>query len=321
MNLKGKKVLVVGGAGFIGSHVVEELLKEDIGKVIIYDNFCRGTYENLSEALKDNRCSIFEVGGDILQADILNSAMKNVDYVIHLAALWLLQCHEYPESAFETNIRGTFNVLDACVRNNVKRLVFSSSASVYGNMITSSYDKISENHLYNNWTFYGATKIAGEHMFKAYHKRYGLDGVALRYMNVYGPRQDYKGAYVAVMMKTLDSIRLRDSPVVYGDGNQSYDFIYVRDAARANICALKSNISFGFYNVGRGIKTSIKELVELTIKLVGSSISIIYKEGSTFVTDRVGDPTAAEHDLLFKWNVDLQEGLGKLIEWYKRQYE
>ena len=313
MDITGKRILVIGGAGLIGSHVVEELLKEDVEKVIIYDNFCRGTFENLEEALKDPRCHIFEIGGDILQIDILNTAMKDVDGVVHLAALWLLQCYEFPRAAFDVNIHGTFNVLEACVANKVERLVYSSSASVYGDAVE---EPMSEDHPYNNWTFYGATKIAGEHMLKAYYQRYGIKGVGLRYMNVYGPRQDYKGTYIAVMMKILDNIDKRVSPVVYGDGSQSYDFIYVGDTARANVCALKSDVSFGFYNVGRGIKTSIKELTELILKIANSDLSIQYEPaGQTFVTNRVGDPTAAEKDLGFKWSVDLEDGLRRLVEW------
>jgi len=313
MDITGKRILVIGGAGLIGSHVVEELLKEDVEKVIIYDNFCRGTFENLEEALKDPRCHIFEIGGDILQIDILNTAMKDVDGVVHLAALWLLQCYEFPRAAFDVNIHGTFNVLEACVANKVERLVYSSSASVYGDAVE---EPMTEDHPYNNWTFYGATKIAGEHMLKAYYQRYGLKGVGLRYMNVYGPRQDYKGTYIAVMMKILDNIDKRVSPVVYGDGSQSYDFIYVGDTARANVCALKSDVSFGFYNVGRGIKTSIKELTELILKIANSDLSIQYEPaGQTFVTNRVGDPTAAEKDLGFKWSVDLEDGLRRLVEW------
>jgi UDP-glucose 4-epimerase len=319
MDVTGSRVLVIGGAGLIGSHVVEELLKEDVGEVIVYDNFCRGTHEDLHEALKDPRCRIFEIGGDILQTDILDAAMNGVDGVVHLAALWLLQCYEYPRAAFDVNIRGTFNVLEACVSNNIKRLVYSSSASVYGDALQ---EPMTEDHPYNNWTFYGATKIAGEHMLKAYHKRYGLEGVGLRYMNVYGPRQDYKGTYIAVMMKILDNIDKGLPPVVFGDGSQSYDFIYVRDTARANVCALKSDVPFGFYNVGRGIKTSIKELAELLLKLTGSNLEISYKPGGqTFVTNRVGDPVSAERDLGFTWKVDLEEGLKGLIEWRRSHIE
>jgi UDP-glucose 4-epimerase len=313
MKLQGSRILVIGGAGLIGSHVVEELLKEDVREVIIYDNFCRGTYENLEQALKDPRCLIFEVGGDILQTDILNSAMQGIDGVFHLAALWLLQCYEYPRAAFDVNIRGTFNVLEACVANKVKRLVYSSSASVYGDAVE---EPMTETHPYNNWTFYGATKIAGEHMLKALNNRYGLKGVGLRYMNVYGPRQDYKGTYVAVMMKILDNIDKGLPPVVFGDGSQSYDFIYVGDAAKANVCALKSEVPFGFYNVGRGIKTSIKELTELLLKLTGANLPIKYEPaGQTFVTNRVGEPSAADRDLGFAWTVDLEEGFKRLIEW------
>lgn len=319
MDITGKRILVIGGAGLIGSHVVEELLREDVEKVIVYDNFCRGTLENLEETLKDPRCHIFEIGGDILQTDILNAAMKGVDGVVHLAALWLLQCYEFPRAAFDVNIRGTFNALEACVLNNVKRLIYSSSASVYGDAVE---EPMTEGHPYNNWTFYGATKIAGEHMFKAYHRRYGLKGVGLRYMNVYGPRQDYKGTYIAVMMKILDKIDKRLAPIVYGDGSQAYDFIYVGDAARANVCALKSDVPFGFYNVGRGIKTSIKELTELILKITGSDLPIQYQPaGQTFVTNRVGDPTAAERDLGFRWTVDLEDGLKRLIEWRRSHAE
>jgi UDP-glucose 4-epimerase len=313
MDINGSRILVIGGAGLIGSHVVEALLKEEVKEVIVYDNFCRGTNENLRDALRDPRCRIFDVGGDILQTDILNAAMKSVDGVVHLAALWLLQCYEYPRAAFDVNIRGTYNVLEACVDHGIKRIVYSSSASVYGDAVE---QPMTESHPYNNWTFYGATKIAGEHMFKAFHKRYGLNGVGLRYMNVYGPRQDYRGTYIAVIMKILDNIDQGRPPVVFGDGSQAYDFIYVGDTALANVCALKSNVPFGCYNVGRGIKTSIRELTELVLRITGSNLPIHYEPaGQTFVTNRIGDPTAASRDLGFTWKVDLEDGLRRLIAW------
>jgi UDP-glucose 4-epimerase len=313
MDTKGSRILVVGGAGLIGSHVVEELLKEDVSEVIVYDNFYRGTQENLQQALKDPRCKIYEAGGDILQTDILNAAMEGVDGVIHLAALWLLQCYEYPRAAFDVNIRGTFNVLEACVNNNIKRLVYSSSASVYGDAVE---EPMTEDHPYNNWTFYGATKIASEHMFRSFHKRYGLEGVGLRYMNVYGPRQDYKGAYIAVMMKILDNLDSGKPPIVYGDGSQAYDFIYVADTAKANVCALKSNVPFGFYNVGRGIKTTINELVGLILNITGSDLQIQYESGGmSFVKNRIGFAKKAEDEIGFKAQVGLREGLERLIAW------
>ncbi len=311
--IDGKKILVIGGAGFIGSHVVDNLLKEDVAQVTIYDNFVRGTADNIESALKDPRAKVFEVGGDILQIDILNAAMKESDMVIHLAALWLLQCHDYPRSAFETNIRGTFNVLEACRDNKIERLVYSSSASVYGDAVEIP---MKEDHPFNNRTFYGATKIAGEAMARAFFERYGLNYVGLRYMNVYGPRQDYKGTYIAVIMKILDNLDQGKAPIVYGDGSQSYDFIFVDDTAKANVCALKSDAVDNFYNVGMGTKTSIKELTDILLKIYGTDLKIQYHpQGQTFVTNRVGSTDKAEKEIGFRAKIQLEEGLKKLIEW------
>jgi UDP-glucose 4-epimerase len=319
MDIKGSRVLVIGGAGFIGSHVVDELLHEDLKEIIVYDNFCRGTMTNLEEAQKDPRVRIYEIGGDICQTDILGSAVKGVDYVIHLAALWLLQCYEYPRAAFDVNVRGTFNVLEACVNNKIKKLIYSSSASVYGDAVEIP---MTEEHPYNNQTFYGATKIAGEQMCRAFFHRYGLPYVGLRYMNVYGPRQDYRGAYIAVIMKILDRLDKGLPPIVYGDGSQAYDFIYVSDCAKANFCAMKANTVDTFYNVGRGIQTTIKELTEVILKITHSDLKIQYEpEGTTFVKNRVGCPKKAEKDIGFKAQVGLREGLEKLIEWRKNHKE
>ncbi|MCP5046947.1 MAG: NAD-dependent epimerase/dehydratase family protein [bacterium] len=322
MELKGTKILVIGGAGFIGSHIVDELVKEDVEKIVIYDNFSRGGYDNIHDSLKDPRVKVFELGGDILHTDILNEAIKGKDYVFHLAALWLLHCHEYPRSAFHVNIEGTFNVLEACVRHNVKKLIYSSSASVYGDAVELP---MTEDHIYNNKTFYGATKIAGEHMCRAYFNRYGLDYVGLRYMNVYGARQDYKGAYIAVIMKMLDRLDNGLPPVVFGDGSQSYDFIYVSDVARANICALKSDATDDFYNTGSGVQTSIKELAQLVLGITGSPLEIHYEPaGQTFVTNRIGDPSRARAETGFQYEIEMEEGLRKLVEWrdaHKEQVE
>ena len=315
MDIKGSRVLVIGGAGFIGSHVVDELTREDVKEIVIYDNFCRGTRENLGEALTDPRVRIYEVGGDICQTDILDSAMKGMDCVFHLAALWLLQCYDYPRAAFDVNIRGTFNVLEACVKHQVKRLVYSSSASVYGDALEIP---MTEDHPFNNKTFYGATKVAGEQMCRAFHHRYGLNYVGLRYMNVYGSRQDYRGAYIAVIMKILDRLDQGLPPIVYGDGSQAYDFIYVSDCALANLCAAKAKTFDTFYNVGRGIQTTIKELAELILEITGSNLRIQYEpSGQTFVKNRIGCPKKAEAEIGFKAQVDLRTGLMQLIEWRK----
>lgn len=319
MELKGKKIVVVGGAGLIGSHTVDELLQEDIKELIIYDNFVRGTYGNIEQALTDPRVRVFEVGGDICQTDILNEAFKGADGVFHFAALWLLQCHDFPRSAFNVNVEGTFNVLDACVQQGVKRLVYSSSASVYGDAVREPMD---EDHPFNNTNFYGATKIAGEAMARAYYHRYKLPFVGLRYMNVYGPRQDYRGAYIAVIMKMLDNLDKKVAPTLYGDGSQAYDFVYVGDCARANVCAMKANTVDEFYNVGTGIRTSIKELAEIILKITDSNHSVQYEpSGITFVKNRIGCPKKAIEQIGFKAIVSLEVGLNHLIEWRNKHID
>jgi UDP-glucose 4-epimerase len=317
VDIAGKKLVVIGGAGLIGSHTVDVLLQEDIREIIVYDNFCRGTHANLLLALKDPRVKIFEIGGDICQSDILAAALKGADGVFHFAALWLLQCHDFPRAAFDVNIRGTFNVIEACVQQGIKRLVYSSSASVYGDAVE---EPMTEDHPFNNTNFYGATKVAGEQMCRAFHHRYGLDYVGLRYMNVYGPRQDYRGAYIAVIMKMLDSIDDNKPPVIYGDGSQAYDFVYVGDCARANVLAMKSNTVDRFYNVGTGVRTSIKELVDIIIELTQFRQAPRYEPaGLTFVKNRIGSPERATADLGFKSQVELREGLQKLITWRAEQ--
>jgi len=318
MDIRGKKFLVIGGAGLIGSHVVDELVKEDVAEIRIFDNFTRGSEENLAQALTDPRVKIFDLGGDMLHRDILDAAMKEMDGVFLLAALWLLHCYDYPRSAFEVNIGGTFNVIEAMLNNGVKRLVYSSSASVYGDALE---EPMTEEHPYNNTNFYGATKIACEHMIRSLHHRYKntdkhFDYTGLRYMNVYGPRQDYRGTYIAVIMKILDRLDKGIAPLVYGDGSQAYDFIYVGDCGKANVCAMKSQATDEFYNVGTGIKTTIKELAELILDVTGSDLSIEYKPGGmTFVKNRVGSTVKAQKEIDFSAGVALREGLAELIKW------
>jgi UDP-glucose 4-epimerase len=314
MDIRGKKLLVIGGAGLIGSHVVDELVKEDIGEVLVYDNFVRGSTENLAAALRDPRVKIYDVGGDICQTDILGAAMKGMDGVFHLAALWLLQCHEFPRAAFDVNIRGTFNVLEGCVANGIKRLVYSSSASVYGDAIE---EPMTEDHPFLNKNFYGATKIAGEAMARSFHHRYGLDFAGLRYMNVYGPRQDYQGAYIAVIMKMLDAIDRGEGPTILGDGSEAFDFVAVEDCGRANVCAMKSQATDRFYNVGTGKRTSLKTLAEMIIDLTGCKQPIRYapRSQATLVRNRIGATRRAVEEIGFEAAVDLPAGMRKLIEW------
>jgi UDP-glucose 4-epimerase len=314
MDLAGKRIVVIGGAGLIGSHAVDHLVKEDVKDILIYDNFVRGRRENLNDSLKDPRVKIFDVGGDIMQTDILESALEGADGVLHFAALWLLQCHEFPRSAFDVNVRGTFNVMEACVKKGVKRLVYSSSASVYGDAVE---EPMSEDHPFNNKNFYGATKIASEAMLRAFHHRYGLDYVGLRYMNVYGPRQDYQGAYIAVIMKMLDAIDRGDGPTILGDGSEAFDFIAVEDCGLANVCALAADTTDRFYNVGTGTRTSLKGLAEMLMEITGCQKPITYapRSQATLVRNRIGCPKRATAEIGFTAGIVLREGLRRLIDW------
>ena len=314
MDIRGKKLVVIGGAGLIGSHTVDLLTREDVGEIVIYDNFVRGTAENLAAALSDPRVKIYQAGGDICQTDILNAALKGADGVFHFAALWLLQCHDFPRAAFDVNIGGTFNVLEACLGQRVKRLVYSSSASVYGDAVE---EPMTEDHPFNNKNFYGATKIAGEAMARAFHHRYGLNIVGLRYMNVYGPRQDYRGAYIAVIMKMLDAIDRGEGPTILGDGSEAFDFVAVKDCARANLCAIRAEAVDRFYNVGTGQRTSLKELAEMLLHLTGTNQPINYapRSQATLVRNRIGSPKRAAGEIGFVAEVPLEDGLRELIDW------
>lgn len=315
--LKDSKVLVIGGAGFIGGHLVAELLKSEVKEVIIYDNFARGKMDNIEESLKDPRCSIFPLGGDIRDTDILDKAMKGVDYVFHLAAMWLLHCKDFPRTAFHVNIEGTFNVLEACVNNKIKKLIYSSSASVYGDAVEVP---MTEEHPFNNKNFYGSTKIAGEAMCTAYNDRYGLNVIGLRYMNVYGPGQDQHAVYSGVVPIMLNKIDANEAPTINGDGSQAYDFIYVEDVARANIAALNSEIECGYYNVGTEVQTSIKVLCDTILELKESDLKVTYvpysaDDARQFVQNRIGSRKKAEEEINFKFKYDLRAGLQKLIDW------
>jgi UDP-glucose 4-epimerase len=317
MKIENSKTLVIGGAGFIGSFVVRELLKTEVREVVIYDNFARGKMENIEESLKDPRCSIYSNGGDIRDVDLLDDAMKGVDYVFHLSAMWLLHCKDFPRTAFTVNIEGTFNVLEACVKNKVKKLIYSSSASVYGDAVQVP---MTEEHPYNNKNFYGATKIAGEAMCTAFNDRYGLPIIGLRYMNVYGPGQDQTAAYTGVVPIMLNKIDANEAPVINGDGTQAYDFIYVEDVARCNVAALTSDTTFGMYNVGTGVQTSIKELCDTILRLKNSELKVTYKpysadDARALVKNRIGSPVKAKKELGFEYQYDLETGLQRLIDW------
>jgi UDP-glucose 4-epimerase len=317
MQINGGKFLVIGGAGFIGSHVVRHLLEGGALKVVIYDNFARGKNSNLGDSLLDPRCEVFPHGGDIRDVDVLDSAMKGIDGVFHLSAMWLLHCKDYPRTAFEVNIQGTFNVLEACVKNNIPRLVYSSSASVYGDAVEVP---MTEEHPFNNRNFYGATKIAGEAMCRAFYDRYDLQYVGLRYMNVYGPNQDQTAAYTGVIPIMLNKIDNNEEPQINGDGTQAYDFVSVEDVARANLAAMESFKTDEFYNVGTGIQTTIKELCDLILNLKESKLKVKYhpysaEDSRRMVQNRIGSTVKIKSELNFEPIVTLEAGLKNLIVW------
>jgi UDP-glucose 4-epimerase len=309
--IDGSRILVIGGAGFVGSHIVDQLTQTGAREIVVLDNFVRGTRANLAQAVKDPRVKV--VDGSITDIPLLGSLMAGADYVFHLAALWLYECVHEPRRALEVNVVGTYNVVEAARAAGVKKVVYSSSASVYGD---AAFTPMTEEHPFHNRTMYGATKIAGEQFFRANYEQNKMDYVGLRYMNIYGPRMDYKGAYVSVVMKVLDRIDQGLPPIIFGDGTQAYDFIHVEDVARANVLALVSDATDEFFNVGMGVKTTIRELVDDLLKITGSSLVPEYRpQEQMFVTHRVGSIEKAERLLGFQAEMDLVDGLRSVVEW------
>ena len=315
MNLSGKKIVVIGGAGLVGSYIVDQLLDEQVSEIVVYDNFVRGPRKNLKQAMAQSR-KITLVEASILDLDRLQKALDGAAGVFLLAALWLGECVADPRAAIEVNVVGTFNVIEAAIKKGIERVVYSSSASVYGDALSTP---MTEDHPFNNRTMYGATKIAGEQFFRAMYEQHKLPYVGLRYMNVYGPRMDYHGTYVSVIMKVLDRLDRQQPPVIFGDGSQAYDFVHVADVARANILGMKADVADEFFNIGSGVKTTINELVDLLLKISNSSLKPEYRpEEQMFVTHRVGSTDKAERMLGFRANIPLEEGLRSVVEWRRR---
>jgi UDP-glucose 4-epimerase len=285
-----------------------------VREIVVFDNFVRGTRANLALASQSDKVRIIE--GDIMDRSSLEAAMRGTDVVFLLAALWLGQCVASPRACVEVNVLGNFNVIEAAKEAGVQKIVYSSSASVYGDALAKP---MTEDHPFNNRTMYGAGKIAVEQFLRAFYEQHGLDYVAYRYMNIYGPRMDYRGTYVSVIMKVLDRIDQGLPPVIFGDGSQSYDFIYVSDVAQANILGATSEATDEFFNIGRGVETTINELVAILLELTSSSVEPEYRpQEQMFVTHRVGSTDKAEQLLGFEGTVPLREGLRRLVEWRAR---
>jgi UDP-glucose 4-epimerase len=310
--ITGTRCLVTGGAGFIGSTIVDQLMDAGAGEVIVLDNFVRGTWSNLASA--QDRGGVKVIKGDICDAALVDDLTVGADFVFHQAALRITRCAEAPREAVDVLINGTLNVLESAVRHKVKKVVAASSASVYGNP---SYLPMDESHPFNNRTIYGAGKIACEQMLRAYYTMYGLPYVAFRYFNAYGPRMDIVGVYTEVLIRWLDAIEANQPPLIFGDGTQSMDFVFVGDVARANLLAAQSDVTDEVFNVGTGTQTSLSELCDLLLQLTDSSLRPERREArqvANVQARRAGVEKAAKL-LDFRAKVSLQEGLRELIRW------
>ena len=311
MDLTNARIVLIGGAGLVGSHIVDQLIAEPVRDIIVFDNFLRGTRENLSLAASSPKVTVIE--GSIADRGAVMRAVAGADGVFLLASLWLGECVSDPRLAWEINTLGTWNVVEACREAGVKRIVYSSSASVYGNAVVTP---MTEDHPFNNRTTYGATKIANEQMLRAIYEQHRLPYIAMRYMNIYGPRMDYHGTYVSVIMKVLDRIFAGQRPVIFGDGSQVYDFIHVADAARANILGMQADCADEQFNIGIGVGTTINELVAMLLEITGSTLAPEYRpEAQSFVTERIGSVDKAERLLGFRATTPLREGLQSVVDW------
>jgi UDP-glucose 4-epimerase len=310
--IQGTRILITGGAGFMGSTTTDQLLDAGAAEVRVLDNFIRGSHRNLERARRKGHVVVIE--GDIRDAKTVDQAVAGVDYIFHQAALRITRCAEAPAEAIQVLVDGTSHVLESAVRHGVKKIVAASSASVYGDP---SYLPMDENHPFNNRTLYGAGKIANEQMLRAYYEMFQLPYVALRYFNIYGPRMDIDGVYTEVLVRWMDAIEAGVPPKIFGDGTQSMDFVFIEDVARANLAALVSDVTDEVFNVGTGVQTNLKELCHLLLKITGSPLKPEYLEArkvNNVQTRRAAVDKAASM-LGFRSQVVLEDGLRALLTW------
>ena len=312
--VKDSVILVTGGAGFIGSYVGEELLKLEPKEIRIIDNFIRGSEANMVSFRNNPIVSV--VTGDIRDQVLMNKLVAGCDYVFHMAALRINACAANPAEGFDVMMKATFQLAELCVKHTVKKVIYSSSASVYG--LAQHFPTPETDNPYNNQTFYGAAKMWGEQLFRSFKFMYGLDYVALRYFNAYGPRMDTDGKYTEVMIRWLDCIREGKAPLIYGDGSTSMDFVYVKDIAKANIAALQADLSDETFNIGNQVETSLKQLLQVLLQVNQSDLKPEHREENTInpVSRRLADITAAKQKIDFTPTVSLAQGLAELSQWY-----
>ncbi|WP_328414061.1 NAD-dependent epimerase/dehydratase family protein [Micromonospora sp. NBC_00389] len=317
VSVKNARALVTGGAGTIGSHVVDLLVHGGASEVVVLDNFVRGRRENLQWALQNDRVRVVE--GDIRDADLVRDVTRGKDLVFHLAAIRITQCAEEPRLANEVLVDGTFNVLEAAAAEGVRKVVASSSASVYG--LAEEFPTSERHHPYNNDNFYGAAKAFNEGMLRSFHGMYGLDYVALRYFNVYGQRMDIHGLYTEVLIRWMERIDAGLAPLILGDGTQTMDFVDVVDIARANILAAESARTDEVFNIASGVETSLDELARTLLSVMKSDLSPEYGPARKVngVTRRLADTSAAAEALGFRAQIGLREGLRGLVEWWRTE--
>lgn len=313
--LTGSRILITGGAGLVGSHIADRLAAEDPAEVVVLDNFVRGRHENLDGARSAlRRLTVIE--GDITNPATVREAMAGVDYVFHQAALRITQCAEEPRLAMDSLVGGTFNVLEAAVQAGVKKVVAASSASVYGEP---SYVPMDESHPFNNRTLYGACKVADEQILRAFNDMYGLPYVALRYFNVYGPRMDAFGVYTEVMIRWLQRLERHEAPIIFGDGMQTMDFVFIEDVAEANVRALKSDTSDDAFNVATGVETSLRHLCRLLCDAAGHpEMEPIFEPVRKVnpVSRRLAGTDKARRGIGFTASTTLEDGLAALVRWH-----
>ncbi len=317
MRLENSRVLITGGAGFIGSHIADQLVAERVAEIIVLDNFTRGRQENLAWALAHGPLTL--VKGDIRDRHLLERLLPGIDVVFHQAALRITHCSEEPRLALEVLVEGTFNVLEMAVRAGVKKVIAASSASIYG--MADEFPTRERHHPYNNRTLYGAAKVFNELLLRSFHEMYGLDYIALRYFNVYGPRMDIYGIYTEVLIRWIERIAEGQPPMIFGDGNQTMDFVYVTDVARANILAAKADVTDDVFNIASGKETSLNELADALLRLMGSPLQPEYGPQRRVhpVARRLADVRRARQCLGFEAQVPLEEGLRRLVEWWKAE--